>query len=120
MCLVIRGEKASLTREQAFHIADFARRRGSERCVLGGGEPTMVPYVWDLMDDLAESGVEMWLLTNAYRFTADNIRRLSTYPKVVLSISVDVVGDVHDGMRGKDAAFASNPDSPSITTRIRG
>ena len=101
MCPVIRGEKATLMRDQAFHIVEFAQRRGFERIVVGGGEPTILKYFWEFMDRLAETDMDVWLLTNAVRLTPDDIGRMAQYPKLVVNVSIDGIGAVHEAIRGQ-------------------
>ena len=110
MCPVIRRKPGGLAREQALHVADFAQRRGFERIVVGGGEPTILPYFWEFMDSLAGSDIEIWLLTNAFRFGEEHVRRLASNPRILVNISIDGVGEVHDNIRGK-GTFASTARS---------
>lgn len=107
MCPVIRREKLSLTREQALHIADFARRREFRRIVVGGGEPTIMAYFWEFMETLAETDIEIWLLTNAVGLKDPDIERLSRFKRLVVNISIDGVGPVHDAIRGEGTFAAS-------------
>ncbi len=105
MCPAIRSEPATLTKDQALHIAEFARRRGFEEIELGGGEPTILPYFWDLLDELSQSDMAIKILTNGYRLSDDRIRRLAEYPQILVQVSIDGVGAVHDQIRGVDGAF---------------
>lgn len=101
MCPVISREKRNLTREQVLHIADFALRRKVRRVELGGGEPTLMPYLKEVIDLLSQNNTEIWLLTNATRFTEEDIDYYSKHKNVILNISFDGVGEVHDYIRGK-------------------
>lgn len=101
MCPVIRREKISLTREQAIHIADFAHRRGFKRIVVGGGEPTIMPYFREFMEKLAESGIEVWLLTNGVGLKDETVDWLAKLPSLIVHVSMDGVGPVHDHIRGE-------------------
>jgi MoaA/NifB/PqqE/SkfB family radical SAM enzyme len=100
MCPVVNRAPHSLSREQAMDIAEFASSRKVAQVVVGGGEPTLMAYFWEFMDALAQGGVEIWLLTNAYRLTPEQIDRLAAYPKFLANVSVDGVGPVHDAIRG--------------------
>jgi radical SAM protein with 4Fe4S-binding SPASM domain len=98
----------SLTREQALHIADFAHRRGFKRIVVGGGEPTIMAYFREFMEKLAESGIEVWLLTNAVRMNDEIIELLAAMPSLIVHVSMDGVGEVHDYIRGEGTFAASD------------
>lgn len=108
MCHVVRSERASLTRAQAFSIVDFAAQRGFRSIALNGGEPTILPYFWDLLERLGETPLEVELLTNAYRLTDDQIGRLARQPNLLVHVSVDGVGAVHDAIRAKGSFEATD------------
>jgi len=108
MCPVIGGEKTTLGREQAFHIVDFGQRRGVEQIILTGGEPTIVSYFWDLLDRIAETGVAVQVLTNGSRLKPDEVQRLARCPNMLVAISIDGVGPVHDAIREPGSFAATN------------
>jgi len=99
MCPVIYMERNSFTREQAFNIADFADRRGFRKIILTGGEPTLLPYFWDLLERLAQTSAEIQVLTNAYRLSPENIAAFARCPRLIINISIDGIGPVHDAIR---------------------
>lgn len=101
MCPVITRDKKSLTQKQALHIADFALRKKVKRVVIGGGEPTLLPYLKELIDTLSKNFIEIWILTNATRFSEDDIRYYAEHQNVILNISIDGIGEVHDYIRGE-------------------
>ncbi len=95
-----------LTREQAFAMADFAERRGFEEVELGGGEPTLLPYFWELLERLCGSGLRVLVLTNAYRLSDEDVDRFASCgPKLHIQVSIDGIGSVHDSIRGAEGAF---------------
>lgn len=101
MCPVVVRDKKSLTREQALQIADFALREQVKRVVIGGGEPTLLPYLKELIDTLSQNSIEIWILTNATRFSEDDILFYAEHQNVILNISIDGIGKVHDYIRGE-------------------
>ncbi len=101
MCPVIVRDKKSLTREHALQIANFALRKKVKRVVIGGGEPTLLPYLKELIDILSQNAIEIWVLTNATRLTEKDVIYYAEHPNVILNISIDGVGKVHDYIRGE-------------------
>ncbi len=108
MCPVVVRPTESLTRDEAFGVADFAARRGFDQIVVTGGEPTIMPYFWDLMDRLAATPMLVQVLTNAYRLNPDHIARMARMPRLIANVSLDGVGPVHDAIRGEGAFAATD------------
>jgi MoaA/NifB/PqqE/SkfB family radical SAM enzyme len=106
MCGIILQPNQTLPRDLAMHCADFAQRRGFREIEISGGEPTLVPYFWDLLDRLcAMDGPEIKVTTNAVRHEPGFAERFAKYKNLTVQISVDGVGEVHDGIRGAEGAF---------------
>ncbi len=101
MCPVVVRDKKSLTREQALQIADFAIINKVKRVVIGGGEPTLLPYLKELIALISKYSIEIWVLTNATRLSEDDIVFYAEHPNVILNISIDGIGEVHDYIRGE-------------------
>jgi len=108
MCPVVSREKKTLSREQLLHISDFAIRKKFQRVVIGGGEPTLLPYLKEMIDKLSQHSIEIWVLTNATRFTREDIQYYADHPNVILNISVDGVGEVHNSIRGEGTFERTN------------
>jgi len=111
MCPVIRGPQGTLTQEQAFQVAEFAGRRGFREIEVGGGEPTLMKYFWDLLDRLCDTQAEVKILTNGVRLTSENIQRFAGYENLSVQISIDGIGDLHDAIRGMQGAFDASEES---------
>ncbi len=111
MCPIIRGPQGTLTQEQAFHVAEFAGRRGFREIEVGGGEPTLLNYFWDLLDRLCDTQAEVKIVTNGVRLTSEDVRRFAAYENLAVQISIDGVGDVHDSIRGAQGAFDASERS---------
>lgn len=115
MCSVVHTENHyTLSERKAFEVADFAERRLEVIC-LTGGEPTIVPYFWELMDRLGRSGLTISLLTNAVRLKQEHIERLSRQPDLYTVISIDGLGDVHDNIRGQKTFAATEAALKAMT-----
>jgi MoaA/NifB/PqqE/SkfB family radical SAM enzyme len=106
MCPLLRTERASLSREQAFHVADFAQRRGFSQMIITGGEPTIMPYFCELMEQVGQTDMEVQLLTNACRMPDEHIQCLTRCRKLIVNVSIDGLGEVHDAIRG-EGTFAA-------------
>ena len=111
MCLAIRGTKATITREHALQAVDFAGRRGFKTIVVGGGEPLLVKYFYDLLDALVATGVEVRITTNGLLVTDEHIRRFTGHDKLSIQVSIDGIGEVHDEIRGARGAFDASEKS---------
>lgn len=106
MCSIIRGDKFTLTEEQAMHCADFAERRGFEEIEISGGEPTLVEYFWRLLDKLCENEHALIkVTTNALRLKDEQIQTLASYSNLCVQVSFDGVDEVHDTIRAAKGAF---------------
>lgn len=128
MCPVVRGEPASLTAEQVLDVVDFAESRGFECIALSGGEPTILSYFWELLERLGRSPLAVEVLTNAFGVGEGEVVRLAAHPNVLVHVSVDGVGAVHDAIRGKGsfaaaagcvAALLEGGGRCSITTTVQ-
>lgn len=68
---------------------------------IGGGEPTVRPDFWDLVDYATEHHVGVKFSTNGVRITPSVARRLAAHDYVDVQISLDgATADVNDAVRG--------------------
>ncbi|MBS2939401.1 mycofactocin radical SAM maturase [Nocardioides sp. J2M5] len=76
---------------------------------IGGGEPTVRPDFWELLDHAVEHHVGVKFSTNGFRITAERARRLAATPYVDVQVSLDgATAEVNDRVRGRgtyDAAL---------------
>jgi len=107
MCMIVRRPPATLSREHAFQVADFAGRRGFTEIEVGGGEPTLVSYFWQLLDRLCDTDAEIKVVTNGVLLDDSQIRRLAGYENLSVQVSIDGITEIHDTIRGKEGAFAA-------------
>jgi len=111
MCLAIRGTKSTITREHALQAVEFAGRRGFKTIVVGGGEPLLVDYFFDLVDSLVATGVEIRITTNGILLNNEHIRLFSGHDNLSIQVSIDGIGEVHDEIRGARGAFDASEKS---------
>ena len=76
---------------------------------IGGGEPTVRPDFWELLDYAVEHHVGVKFSTNGFRITPERAERLAATDYVDVQISLDgATAEVNDAMRGQgtyDAAL---------------
>ncbi|WP_436791605.1 mycofactocin radical SAM maturase [Yinghuangia sp. YIM S10712] len=69
---------------------------------IGGGEPTVRPDFWELLDYATAHHVGVKFSTNGVRITPDAARRLAANDYVDVQISLDgATADVNDALRGE-------------------
>lgn len=67
---------------------------------LTGGEPTMIPYVFDILDNIKHpETVSIELITNATKINDRLLNSLLKFKKVSLGISLEGVGDHNNQVR---------------------
>ncbi|GAA2359581.1 mycofactocin radical SAM maturase [Saccharopolyspora halophila] len=68
---------------------------------VGGGEPTVRPDFWELLDYAIDHQVGVKFSTNGFRIDAENARRLAATDYVDVQISLDgATREVNDAVRG--------------------
>ncbi|GAA1890363.1 mycofactocin radical SAM maturase [Lapillicoccus jejuensis] len=76
---------------------------------IGGGEPTVRPDFWELLDHAVEHHVGVKFSTNGFRITRERARRLAATDYVDVQVSLDgATAEVNDAVRGRgtyDAAL---------------
>ncbi len=69
--------KNELTKEEIFDVIDQAVELGAEKVVIiGGGEPLMYPYYWEVLQKVRDVGLDSITFTNGTFITKDVARRL--------------------------------------------
>ncbi|MFQ6330919.1 mycofactocin radical SAM maturase [Nocardia sp. CWNU-33] len=68
---------------------------------IGGGEPTVRPDFWELLDYSVDHGVGVKFSTNGVRITSERARQLAATDYVDVQISIDgATAEVNDAVRG--------------------
>ena len=87
---------------------------------IGGGEPTVRPDFWDLVDYATAHHVGVKFSTNGVKITPAAARRLAASDYVDVQISLDgATADVNDAVRGPGSyANGTAGDAPPVRGRL--
>lgn len=93
-------------------IEDFEEKllaedvQNGDRVIISGGEPTMSPYFWQILNICEKYKCCIDLTTNGHFFSDQkNAEKISAYNSVVVRIPVFGVGDYHDFLTGKQGNY---------------
>ncbi|HEY4616019.1 MAG TPA: mycofactocin radical SAM maturase [Citricoccus sp.] len=96
-----RRDPRELTTEQCEAVIDELQRMGVFYVNIGGGEPTVRPDFWHLVDYAVAHQVGVKFSTNGVRITPENARRLAATDYVDVQVSLDgATAEVNDYIRG--------------------
>src|SRR5688572_31592353 len=97
-----RRDPAELTTAEAKAVIDELERMQVFYVNIGGGEPTIRPDFWELVDHATAHHVGVKFSTNGVRITAEVAARLAASTYVDVQISLDgATADVNDDVRGE-------------------
>jgi mycofactocin biosynthetic radical S-adenosylmethionine protein MftC len=102
-CLSSSGKRdpGELSTRQCKDIIDELERMQVFYVNIGGGEPTVRPDFWELVDYATEHHVGVKFSTNGVRITAEVAARLAASDYVDVQISLDgATAEVNDAVRG--------------------
>lgn len=102
-CLSSSGKRdpRELSTRQCMDIIDELQRMQVFYVNIGGGEPTVRPDFWELVDYATAHQVGVKFSTNGIRITPEVARRLAKSDYVDVQISLDgATADVNDAVRG--------------------
>jgi AdoMet-dependent heme synthase len=115
MCSIIRSSnQGQLTREQAFDVGGFGLDSRFKMIEVTGGEPFLLPYIYDLLGYLCHAAGEnttIFLTTNGTAFNSGTIRFLSSLPHLHCQLSIDGLEDAHNEVRGRSYAFRKTAEA---------
>ncbi|CAA7624270.1 heme d1 biosynthesis radical SAM protein NirJ [Magnetospirillum sp. UT-4] len=98
-----------LTTWEAMHALRDLKAAGVPALILSGGEPLLRPDLFELAAEARRLGfASVSLSTNGTLIDDDTAHRIAAARFSYVGISVDGIGAVHDGFRGKDGAFADS------------
>ena len=103
-CLSSSGKRdpRELSTEQCKAIIDELERMQVFYVNIGGGEPTVRPDFWELVDYATEHHVGVKFSTNGVRITPEVAERLAASDYVDVQISLDgATAEVNDAVRGE-------------------
>jgi len=102
-CLSSSGKRdpRELTTQQCKDVIDELERMQVFYVNIGGGEPTVRPDFWELVDYATAHHVGVKFSTNGVRITPEVAKRLAASDYVDVQISVDgATAEVNDAVRG--------------------
>ncbi len=107
MCVPVRDKgRSTLTKKEAFNVADFAIGKKFHFVEVSGGEPFLVDYTVDLIEKLCYGNITfVQLITNGALITNRDIDRLKGLPNLHVTFSLHGTGDTHDRITTKKGAF---------------
>jgi len=96
-----RRDPRELTTAQCRAVIDELERMQVFYVNIGGGEPTVRPDFWDLVDYATAHHVGVKFSTNGIKITPERARRLAASDYVDVQISLDgATAEVNDAIRG--------------------
>jgi mycofactocin biosynthetic radical S-adenosylmethionine protein MftC len=96
-----RRDARELTTAESRQVIDTLQRMGVFYVNIGGGEPTVRPDFWELVDYASAHRVGVKFSSNGIRIDAAAARRLAASDYVDVQISVDgATPEVNDAVRG--------------------
>jgi mycofactocin biosynthetic radical S-adenosylmethionine protein MftC len=102
-----RRDPRELTTQQCLRVIDELQAMQVFYVNLGGGEPTVRPDFWDIVDYATGHRVGVKFSTNGVRIDAEVARRLAGNDYVDVQISLDgATAEVNDAVRG-DGSYAT-------------
>jgi mycofactocin radical SAM maturase len=97
-----RRDPAELSTAECKAVLDELERMQVFYVNIGGGEPTVRPDFWELIDYATEHHVGVKFSTNGVKITPDAARRLAASDYVDVQVSLDGANaEVNDAVRGK-------------------
>jgi mycofactocin radical SAM maturase len=96
-----RRDPRELTTAEAMSVIDELAEMQVFYVNIGGGEPTIRPDFWQLLDHAAARGVGVKFSTNGSRITPEAAARLAASDYVDVQVSLDgATAEVNDAVRG--------------------
>ena len=97
-----RRDPRELSTEQAKAVIDELQRMQVFYVNIGGGEPTVRPDFWELLDYAVSHDVGVKFSTNGVRITKERAAQLAASDYVDVQISLDgATAEVNDAVRGR-------------------
>ncbi|MFD4351402.1 mycofactocin radical SAM maturase [Nocardia sp. NPDC058518] len=96
-----RRDPRELSTAEAKAVIDEMQRMQVFYVNIGGGEPTVRPDFWELLDYAVDHNVGVKFSTNGVRLTPERARQLAATDYVDVQISIDgATAEVNDAVRG--------------------
>ncbi|MBS1571381.1 MAG: viperin family antiviral radical SAM protein [Bacteroidetes bacterium] len=113
--------KGHLPREEALELIKLIAEMGFEKITFAGGEPTLCPWISELIKTAKESGLTTMLVTNGTRLSEDFFSKNKNYLDWVI-LSVDSLDDNSNKVSGRaiiGKKVLTKTDYFEIITKIR-
>ncbi|MHB8808362.1 MAG: radical SAM protein [Anaerolineaceae bacterium] len=83
-----------------------------DRIIVSGGEPTLSPYFWEILDICEKHGCCIDLTTNGHFFSdKSNVFRISQYRSIVVRIPIFGLQVHHDYLTGRQGGYIETLDA---------
>ena len=100
-CLQEHHENKSMPLQQAVQIINTLARSGVFEINIIGGEPFKHPYLFEILRHCASKEIMLTLVTNGTLINKHNVSQIKTLKNLVLAVSIDGIGPIHNEIRGK-------------------
>src|SRR3989344_5645919 len=101
--------KQEATLPDAQRYLDEMAKAGAKTCILVGGEPTVYPFISEVVQFGARLGLEMKIMSNGRRLADRNFaRRLKQAGLAYCSISLEGLEPVHELITEVKGSFAQS------------
>ncbi|GEM_PF-872919 len=109
-----------LSLEELKDLFDQASDLGVTQCYFSGGEPFLLPYLFDILAYSKQKGMYTEVTTNGLLLTEDNRRRLIELPVNQLNVSIDgASAQTHDYHRNKPGLFNKVIDNLKALAKLK-
>ncbi|QKE83880.1 mycofactocin radical SAM maturase [Arthrobacter sp. NEB 688] len=96
-----RRDPRELTTQECFSLVEEFQRMKVFYVNIGGGEPTVRPDFWEIVDHAVAHDVGVKFSTNGFRITKERAARLAATDYVDVQVSLDgATPEVNDAVRG--------------------
>ena len=113
-CYSISGDvdfPNELSTPEVFHVMDDLKAFGVPVLILSGGEPLMRHDIFDISSRAKAMKFYVGLSTNGTLINRETADRISEIGYDYVGISLDGIGETHDGFRGKQGAYQESIDA---------
>src|SRR6202011_2135545 len=101
-----RRDPRELSTAECKSVIDELQRMQVFYVNVGGGEPTVRPDFWELLDYAVAGGVGVKFSTNGLRLDAERAQRLAATDYVDVQVSLDGASrEINDAVRGDGSYF---------------
>ena len=100
-CFQSSYAKQFMPMESVCDILDTLAQAGVFEINIIGGEPTIHPHFFEIVEHCEKHHFATSVTTNATLLTESDVKKLSRFQRLHVLVSLDGIGAVHDRIRGK-------------------